>query len=407
MATNIKTINSGSNRITSNLNRLDSYNTANSNKFESKIKGYYDETINNKKWATIFGIGEPIGNLVGAGIGAIATAGQGGVGAVSGWDIGGKIGKAVGAIGQGIFGIRATQSEYNAQITEAEYQKYQNYYNALTTNMAYYGTALENRDEIIFNARERINSSITQMSNTYGAEFTNALRSVFYGKNGIDASVKSLFTGNYNTFNELGSGTVAGWLEGELYDTSELTNDANNYFYNNYTDLELSDLNQKITNRLYNLLMGGGTSFAEQVRGYETEVRDLISNSLFNRRNIIQQYANQLGQLASSKQASDISTVFAIGQAQANASLSGIRGVSASNNVNIQKMQQDMQNMEYDTQVAYGVSMMKNSIENIQMSVSQGIASARFNEQQALKQATDSAITALKQECQKEVLMSS
>lgn len=388
MATNIKTINSGSNRITSNLNRLDSYNTVNSNKFESKIKAYNDKSIKQQAWSAGFGIGTATGGTT---LG-IASA----VGVASGAFlplaiIGGAL-SIGGAIGQGIFGIKSAKSQYESQQVQADYAKYQNYYNALTQNMAYYGTALENRDEIIFGARESLTSSLNQMSTTYGAGFTNALRSVFYGKNGIDASVKSLFNGNYSTFNEIGSGSVAGWLSGDLYDTSELTEDADNYFRTDYTQLEMSDLNQKITNRLYDLLMGGNTAFAEQVRGYETDVKNLISNALLSRRQTIQEYGKQFNDLVAQKQSADINSAIALGQAQLSASISGLRGASASTNVALQKMAQDMAEMEYSTQVAYGMSQMQNALKNIQLSVSQNVASLRSNEQLALKRATESAI---------------
>lgn len=389
MATNIKTINTGSSRISNNLNRLDSFNTANSNRYEGNIRTFNDQTINRQKWATIFGIGSSVGGTamsVGSSIGANAI----------GLTIAGGALSVLGAVGQGIFGIASARSQYNSQLEQEKYNKYQTYYSALAQNMAYYGSALENRDDILFGVNQQINSSITSMSNTYGAGFTSALRSVFYGKNGIDSSINSVF-GSYKTFNEIGSGTVAGWNEGELYDVSELTSDASNYFNNNYTDLELSDLNEKITNRLYNLLMGADTSFAKEVKGYETDVRNLISNSLMARRQTIQQYAKQFSDLATQKQGADINSAIALGQAQASSAISGLRGASSSRNVAIQKLSQAMADMEYTTQIAYGMVQMQNAIQNIQVNVSQQVASRRSSEQLALKKATENAINSWNQ----------
>jgi len=379
MANNYKIIGTGSSKIYGSINSLDSNRARQIGKINEGIEAL---NIKNNTWAIV--------NTAGQVTSAVGSVVKDFGGAAAGW---GAVIKGVGAIASGISSYFSNNNQMRINNANARKQLLDNYYSALTTNLSSYGQALENRDDIIFSARENIKSTITEMNNTYGSQFTNAMRGLFYSQNGIDSSVMSLFNGNFNTFNELGEGNVAGWNDSGEYSISDLVNEGTNYFSGNYTDLQLNKLNSSITNKLYNMLMTSGTSFADQVGAYETEVKNLISNALTQRREYVTSVNNQIEQMITSGTSDAINRALAIGSAEASRAVSGLRGASASSNVELQKLSKSLADMESNYQRAYVVSQAISGLGDMQASISTSIAQARTSEKLALKQATESAIS--------------
>ena len=382
MADNIKVLGTGTSRIYSNLKSIDKRRVSDISRIDYQIEKYSDK-VANSSW---FNIGGGVVEIGGGILSTIATSGM----------IGGGWGILVSGIGSVLSGIGSLSSaKANKEINKLNEQK-QNlgmYYSALTENLSLYGQSLENRDEYINSARESLMSSITRMNNAYGADFTKAIRGLFYSKNGINSSVYSLFNNNYRTFNEHGHGEVGGFNEGDFFDESTLVTSGADYFNNNFSELELGDLNEKLTNQLYNMLMTSGTSFAEQVSGMENDVRDLISSVLSGRREYVQEIQKTINGLSLDSIQNSLNFALSVGQAEASRAISGIRGASASSNVNIQNLAKDLADLEESYQKAYIASKIVSDISGQQYTVAQNIARVRANERLALKQATEQAIS--------------
>ena len=377
MANNFKIIGTGSSRVLNSINSIDSRRVGQIKRIN---EGINDLNKKNNTWAMV-----NVGGQAVSAVGSIISS--------AGADVWGTAIQGVGAVASGIAGYMSNKNQMRINSATARKQLLDTYYSSLTSNLGAYGQSLENRDDIIYSARENIKSTITEMNYAYGSQFTNAIRGLFYSKNGIDSSVMSLFNGNFKTFNEMGEGEVAGWNDSGEFDTSDIVNEGTNYFNENLSDIQLGDLNKSLTNKLYNMLMSADTTFSRQVGAYETEVKDLISNALTQRREYVTSLNSQIEQLASQKGSDALNNALSIGQAEASRAVSGLRGVSASSNVELQKLANKLADLEYGYQQGYILSQARNAIRDMQVSTASSIAKARANESLALKQATESAIS--------------
>ena len=258
----------------------------------------------------------------------------------------------------------------------------------MAQNLTNYVGSLTNRDEIVENSVLGMYSAIDEMSTTYGSEFVDQIFNVYMAASGVTPESYSLLNGNFNVFGEdLGMGNVS--ADNGIFD--QLTNVDSNYFENVYAQITTNDLNG-IHDRLVQSLYGANTAFSEQLRGYEVELRNLLTGALADEKQTVANATGQLAQLQAGYRAESIGYAENIGSAEAGSAVSGMRGGTSYNNVALEQLSRDIGLIKRTAELTAFMGNVSYQIDNMHRQLSMSAYNLRENQIVAQKRAEESAV---------------
>lgn len=375
MATEIRTIN----RKTSNYLRA-------SQNLSTISREYSDKASSAKGWdsaiQTIAGIGGTVGQLISSpwlqGISA-------GVSALSSWITGGI--------------AKDNTKKANAASDAATY-------------MAEYANALTERDSLIMNAMQGIESGRQQMRSQYGAEFENLIYNFYLAKSGVSPDTYSLLNGNFQTFENIGYGRQSETITNSQVERAgagipdmggilaeynklptgldSLTQGESNFFKTMYKAISSGDL-KPILNDLVKALYGSDSTIGMQLKSYEVEARKILEEGLAANTETLLDAEGNLRVTGISKQEQSIQSAEQMGSAQAERASSGMRGGTASNNEKLVQLQKDLNEMKGMAQASVVLRSLQYSLNKIRQNTAYSVLTNRLNQKAIIQQAKDTA----------------
>lgn len=263
-------------------------------------------------------------------------------------------------------------------------------YEQMAGNITGYLTNLTNRDTTIMNTMDQIYSSMDSLRGTYGSEFVDMMYNYYLAQSGMTSDAYSLLTGNFQTFEEIGSGNVS--AENGVFDT--LTDGNQNFFNNVYAQLQIGDLtsNKPLLDRMVQSFYGADTELAIQLRGYENELRTALKGASAQQDQMMLQSRYELESLGATIRGENISYQQSIGGAEAEAASSGVRGGTSGNNVALARLTRDLGQIQRTANYASMIGTLKYNIQNAQLNASSTAYSYRMAQKRAITGALNSSI---------------
>ena len=307
-----------------------------------------------------------------------------GIATIFGALAGGGVGATAGAAVAG--GINSLLNlTNNSDDMRTETTRFSNLFSDITG----YLTGLTNRDTTIMNTMDQIYSSMDNLRGAYGSSFVDTMYNYYLAKSGMTKDAYSLLTGNFKTFEDIGSGDVSG--ENGLFDT--LTDGNQNLFNNVYAQLQLGDIteNKTLLDSMVQSLYGANTEMGLQLREYENELRNALQGSSLQQEQIVSQMRNELLSGNLGGRSESISFAEQLGSAQAESATSGLRGGTVGSNADLVRLSRDLSQIQRTASTAALIGSLKYNIRNAQLNASATAYSYRSAQRRAVTSAINGA----------------
>ena len=263
-----------------------------------------------------------------------------------------------------------------------DYKEKAQLYSNMNESITKYLTNLTNRDTTIMNTMDQIYSSMDNLRGTYGTQFVDTMYNYYLAKSGMTSDAYSLLTGNFETFEDIGSGRVSS--ENGIFDT--LT-DGNQALFNNvYAQITLEDItgNKNLLDSMVQSLYGANTEFGMQLREYENELRTVLINSREQTSQLLFQGRNELVSQYINARSENISAAEQIAEAEANSASSGLRGGTTGNNAALARLSRDLGQIQRTANTASLLGTLKYNVLNAQKNASATAYSYRNAQRKAV-----------------------
>lgn len=269
---------------------------------------------------------------------------------------------------------------------KSQAEKYAN----LSDSVIAYMESLENRDAIINNAMSDVTGTMQDMRLTYGDAFVDQFYNLMLAKSGMTSNAYSLLTGNFRTFNQGQYGTESG--EAGLFD--ELTMGNGELFNNTYAQLERSDI-EGIMNSLTQALFAGETELGLQLRGYETDIQNLMEGFITSQEASLNDAMATMTSLSSQARQENISTAEQIGSASAERASSGFRGGTSTANEALARLSGDLSRIATAAQASNLINSLRYTMKQQELNASSTAYNYRTAQKQILLRAQNATILGL------------
>ena len=282
------------------------------------------------------------------------------------------LGAAVGLVG-GLANLFNNSGDYKEKA-----QLYSNMNDSITK----YLTNVTNRDTTIMNTMDQIYSSMDNLRGTYGSQFVNTMYNYYLAKSGMTSDAYSMLTGNFETFEDIGYGSVSS--ENGVFDT--LT-DGNQALFNNiYAQITIEDItgNKNLLDSMVQSLYGANTEFGMQLREYENELRNVLINSREQTSQLLFQGRNELVSQYINARSENISAAEQIADTEARSASSGLRGGTTGNNAALARLSRDLGQIQRTANTAALLGTLKYHVLNAQKNASATAYSYRNAQRKAV-----------------------
>lgn len=303
------------------------------------------------------------------------------VGAIAGGGAGATLG---GTIATGVNGV---VNLFNTSYKDRE--KAQLYANMQNELLGYLSN-LTNRDTTIMNTMDQIYSSMDNLRGSYGSQFVDTMYNFYLAQSGMTSDAYSLLTGNFETFEDIGYGSVS--AENGVFDT--LT-DGNQALFNNiYAQITAEDItgNQNLLDTMVQSLYGANTEMALQLREYENDLRNALKGTFNQQKQMVGQARNELAVSNADARSEGISAAEQIAQAEAESASSGLRGGTTGNNAALARLSRDLGQIQRTASTAALIGTLKYNIMNAQENASATAYAYRNAQKKAVLGAINSSV---------------
>ena len=262
---------------------------------------------------------------------------------------------------------------------------------AAADNLLKYGQSLSARDEILASAYNNVLGIRQDIRTSYGEGFERLMYNYFLVKNGVTNDTYSILNGNFRTFSEnIGNGGIS--EEAGLFDA--LTEGDSDYFSTAYKAFSTDDI-AFMSSELSRELYGANTAFGMQLRGYETQVQQLLDNSLLEQSNAIMDASGNLLSNNLQWRMGNISSREEVGSAQASVASSGLRGGTTSNSEALARLQGAISNIQRAAQTSIVMRSLQYSMRQSQSQLASSVFSSRLNQRIMVKQVQEQTTNTL------------
>jgi len=306
-----------------------------------------------------------------------------GAGTILGGIIPGVGGVVVGGIASLLGGLIGLS---NGDKEREEAQRYTNMAQEITGYME----SLTERDTTILNTMDQISSSMDSLRGTYGSAFVDTMYNYYLAKSGMTSDAYSMLTGNVNTFENIGVGTVS--EENGMFDSLTMSNQ--DLFNNIYAQLQLEDIkaNQSLLDTMVQALYNGDTEMGLNLKGYENELKTMFGSTAIQQSSMIFNAQGQLVENNAQNRSEMIQGAENIGSAEASQATSGVRGGTTSNNANLARLSRDLVQIQRTAQIGAIIGSLRYNLMNSQLNASSTAFSYRNAEQRMISGALNNAV---------------